>query len=307
MKSFSGVLTAIATPFDEKGNIDFKSFQNLITRLKTAGTHGIVVAGTTGESPTLEESEKRDLIAAALDHQGPDFKIYAGTGTNSTRETIARTGEAFEIRTSGKALDGAMVVVPYYNRPTTQGQKVHFSEILKAFPDKAFCLYNVPGRTAATLAPSAALELFESHSNCVAIKEAAGNLGVVAELARGLKERKLDRQLLSGDDPTFAPALLCGATGVISVSTHVIPKTMVAMWNAWLKNDLAKLQELHLKSLKLNTDLFCTPNPIGLKWMLSRLALCQNVLRLPLTPADEGNIRILEASLKTVSEGGWEN
>jgi 4-hydroxy-tetrahydrodipicolinate synthase len=300
VKAFSGVLTAIATPFDAKGHIDGPAFQGLVKHLKQNGTHGIVVAGTTGESPNLSKTERQELYEMALEFQSQDFKIYAGTGTNSTQETITTTAEALQKRFGAREIDGAMVVVPYYNRPTAEGLKAHFGEVFKSFPDKKLCLYNVPGRTGAVLLPTTALEIFEEHDNCVAIKEAAGDLSVVAALALGLRERKLQRELLSGDDPTFAPALLCGATGVISVSTHIIPKAMVAMWKAWAANDLAALQQLHLNCLKLNTDLFCVPNPIGLKWMLSEMGLCQNTFRLPLTPATEVAIQKLKAAFQTI-------
>jgi 4-hydroxy-tetrahydrodipicolinate synthase len=307
MQAFSGVLTAIATPFDAKGNIDTKAFGGLLKHLKDAGTHGVVVAGTTGESPTLDKSEKKDLIQIALECQSENFGIYAGTGTNSTKETVQNTAEALEIESKGRRINGAMIVVPYYNRPTPDGQKAHFKEVFTAFKSQKFCLYNVPGRTAACLSPTTAVELFEEHTNCVAIKEAAGQVNVIGALALALRQRNMHREILSGDDATFAPALLCGATGVISVSSHIIPTTMVAMWAAWANNDLMLLQRLHLASLQLNTDLFCTPNPIGLKWALSEMGLCKNSFRLPLTAANETDIKILKSALNSVQKQNLEN
>lgn len=308
---FSGVITAIATPFTTNGELDLVAFRALLAHLKAAGTHGVVVAGTTGESPTLSDEEKETLVREALSVRDARFRVYVGTGGNATRETVAESVKYARFRNGTSSVDGVMAVVPYYNKPTQTGQYEHFSAVAKAIGDVPLCLYNVPGRTGATLAVHTSGALFEAHGNVVAIKEAAGNVGVITELARALEHSRSkgdgrEIQILSGDDPTFAPALLCGATGVISVTSHVIPKAMVRMFRAAREGDLATLSALHRASYPVNADLFCAPNPIPLKWALARLGLCENVLRLPLTPLGEQEQAVVAAALEAARAAGLE-
>ena len=314
---FSGVLTAVATPFLQSGGLDLESFGKLLSFLKTSGTQGIVVAGTTGESPTLTLPEKEALVAAALLMRTDDFKVYVGTGSNSTAETIQSSKQFanFSItKPNGESscVDGVMAVVPYYNKPTQNGLLQHFAEVAKALGDKHLCLYNVPGRTGAALEVETALELFRKHTNIVAIKEAAGNVNTIAELACGVRRikkaglLKQNVEILSGDDATFAPALLAGASGIISVASHLIPKAFVDMLAAAKIGDLNKLQSIHLATYALNRDLFCAPNPIGLKWALAKTGRCQNTLRLPLLPLEEKLYCVLEDAMRNAAEAGIE-
>lgn len=308
---FSGVITAIATPFTTEGELDLAAFRGLLARLKAAGTQGVVVAGTTGESPTLTDEEKETLVREALAARDERFRVYVGTGSNSTRDTIAESVKYASFRNGTSSVDGVMAVVPYYNKPTQKGQDEHFSAVAKAIGSVPLCLYNVPGRTGATLSVSTAKALFESHPNVVAIKEAAGNVGVITELARALEPLRAatagrEIQILSGDDPTFAPALLCGATGVISVTSHVIPKAMAGMLRAAREGDLATLSALHRASYPVNSDFFCAPNPVPLKWALARLGLCSGALRLPLTPLEEKEQALVAAALEQARAAGLE-
>jgi 4-hydroxy-tetrahydrodipicolinate synthase len=307
---FAGVLTAIATPFTSDSQLDLTAFEKILSRLREAGTQGVVVAGTTGESPTLTEAEKETLVRVALKFRTPDFRIYVGTGSNSTANTVQESLKYAIMSISKEAhVDGVMAVVPYYNKPTQAGMMAHFSAVATALGERPLCLYNVPGRTGSALSPHSALQLFEKHPNIVAIKEAAGNLQILSELARGIallknKNHTRNIELLSGDDTTFAPALLCGATGVISVTTHIIPEAMVALWQAAREGNLHAVTALQLATLPVNTQLFCAPNPVPLKYALSLLGFCQNTLRLPLTPLEEKEQTLVKAALEAAKEAG---
>lgn len=306
--AFSGVLTAIATPFTRSGEIDQSAFKKLLKLQKQAGIHGVVVAGTTGESPTLSEAERDALVLMALEERTPDFRIYVGTGTNDTAQTIAASGKYAKMTNpaSGQGVDGVMVVTPYYNKPTQSGLFEHFKAVAQAIGSAAMCAYNVPGRTGCAIAPGTFVRLANACPNIVAIKEAAGDVKIIAELRLQLGELVKGRplQILSGDDPTYAPALLSGATGVISVTSHLIPGAMVAMLDAATRGDFETLRSLHLATHPLNADLFCAPNPIALKWALAHLGLCENSLRLPLTPLEEREIGIVKDALNKVQAAG---
>lgn len=306
MSHFSGVLTAIATPFHSDGSIDEAGFTRLLQLQKNAGINGVVVSGTTGESPTLSELERETLVKLALRERTDSFKIYVGTGTNDTRSSIEASIKYTNFREGNAFVDGVMAVVPYYNKPPQAGLFAHFKAIADAIPSGKLCVYNVPGRTGAALAPSTFLKLAQSCSNIVAIKEAAGDVRIVTELASGLKALKLGRtvEILSGDDPTYAPALLCGATGVISVTTHLIPEAMLAILEAKKKNDLVKLSELQLATYPINSQLFCAPNPVALKWALSHLNICGPTLRQPLSPLEVREVEVVRLALEQCEKSG---
>jgi 4-hydroxy-tetrahydrodipicolinate synthase len=201
-----------------------------------------------------------------------------------------------------------MVVTPYYNKPTQTGLTEHFVAVARAVQNTPVCLYNVPGRTGCILQPKTLVSIAKACPNVVAIKEAAGDVRVVSEMSIALKEAQLSERvsILSGDDPTFAPALLCGASGVISVTTHVIAGAMLNMWKAAQKGDLATLSRLHLETYPVNTQLFCAPNPIPLKWALHSLGVMHNVLRPPLTALEESEIRAVAQALDKVKNAGIE-
>lgn len=308
---FSGVLTALATPFDDKNlEVDLAAFRKLLRLQKASGIHGVVVAGTTGESPTLTDAERDSLVAVALEERTDDFAIYVGTGTNDTRTTVAlsRHYASFTGGPGSKARpDGVMVVVPYYNKPTQQGLLAHFGAVAEAVPQTPVCLYNVPGRTGAALAPATVGALMTRHTNIVALKEATGDVRIMAEMHDVLAAQRgsgRNIELLSGDDPTFAPALLCGATGIISVTTHIIPEAMLALWRAARENDFARVKQLHLATLPVNTNLFCAPNPLPLKWALAHLGICGGALRPPMAPLSSAEGEIVRAALAKVKTAG---
>lgn len=302
-KPFSGVITAIATPFDKRGEIDFQSFDNLLTYQKKAGIHGIVVLGTTGENSALSEQESENLVLAALAHQEDHFHVYVGTGTNYTKSTIEKSVKYSKIKTSsGKSPNGVMVVTPYYNKPSQSCLIKHYSEVAKAVKETALCIYNVPSRTGINMLPQTLACIAFENENVIAIKEAAGNVNAIVEMRNALNQiNKQNVRILSGDDATYAPALLCGAEGVISVTSHIIPKALLQIFEAFQKGEIKEMQKIQLATHCINQGIFGVPNPIGIKWMLSQLGICGTTLRAPLYPAegkDEDLLKGILAQLK---------
>lgn len=287
---FSGVITAIITPFALNGEIDFKAFDSLLTSQKKSGINGVVVLGTTGENATLSDSESESLVLKALEHQNDDFHIYVGTGTNNTKTSIEKSVKYANLKSSsGNSQNGVMVVTPYYNKPSQNCLIKHYSEVAKAVNGTPFCIYNVPSRTGINLLPSTFAKIVQENENIVAIKEAAGNVNAIVEMRNALNQiNKLNVRILSGDDATYAPALLCGAEGVISVTSHIIPKALLQILEAFKNGEFKELQKIHLATYCINNGIFAVPNPIGVKWMLSHLGICGTTLRAPLYPA-EGN------------------
>lgn len=292
---FSGVMTALVTPFHKNKEIDFKSFHKIIEHQKKSGIHGIVILGTTGENPTLTEQESESLVLEALEHQTDDFHIYVGTGTNDTASTVKKSLYFANLKSkSHKQANGIMVVTPYYNKPTQQHLINHYKEVCTQIKNTPVCLYNVPGRTGINIQAKTFSKIAFENENIVAIKEAAGNVNAISEIRLELNKIGKNRvRILSGDDATFCPALLCGANGVISVTTHIIPITMLEILNAIKEGNAKRACELHLKSYSINNGVFCTPNPVGIKWLLSQLNMCENVLRAPLYPAEGDEVEKL--------------
>ncbi|MEY2986959.1 MAG: hypothetical protein RJB13_480 [Pseudomonadota bacterium] len=307
-RPFTGVLTALATPFKPDLSLDIDALNTLLKAQKGSGVHGVVVCGTTGESPTLSKAEKDTLVKTALQYQDEHFKIYVGTGSNSTRETIELSQHTAALTSDGQKVFGLMIVTPYYNKPTQAGLREHFLEVARSVGDTPICLYNVPGRTGCTLQSKTLIEIAAKAENVVAVKEAAGDVRVITEIKRALVQANLSERvsILSGDDPTYAAAMLCGADGVISVTTHLIPKPMLEIWNAAQAGDFAKVSRLHLSTYPVNSELFCAPNPIPLKWALNTLGLCQNVLRPPLSPLEESGVESVTHALESIKKAGLE-
>jgi 4-hydroxy-tetrahydrodipicolinate synthase len=300
---FSGVITAIITPFLQNGDVDYKTFHSLLERQKASGIHGVVILGTTGENPTLTEDESKKCVLAALEHKSENFHIYAGTGTNDTKQTIEKSKMVLMLKSGQNSVDGIMVVTPYYNKPNQKHLIQHFHSVFSAIPNTPTCVYNVPGRTGINMLPQTFAEIAKQNPNCVAIKEAAGNVNAIAEMRLSLNEiGKNEIQILSGDDATFMPALLCGANGVISVTTNLIPKPMLEILQAFKNNNIAKMQELHLNTYVINSGIFAVPNPVGIKYAMSKYNLCLNTLRAPLFPTDESEEKILNTMIQKLEK-----
>jgi len=270
----TGSLVAIVTPMLEDGSLDLARFKSLIDWHIAEGTQGIVVVGTTGESPTVDFDEHKELIRIAVEHAAGRVPVIAGTGANSTAEAIELSESA---KQSGAQF--SLSVVPYYNKPTQEGMYRHFRAIAETV-DLPLILYNVPGRTVADLQNDTALRLAEV-ANIVGIKDATASLERGSDL---LRRAPKGFAVYSGEDATGLPLMLMGGHGVISVSANVAPRLMREMCAAALSGDIARAREANNRLLGLHTKLFVEANPIPVKWALAQMGLIEPGIRLPLVP-----------------------
>lgn len=284
---FKGSIVAIVTPF-KKGKVDEKALCNLIEWHIKQGTNGIVPCGTTGESSTLDYEEHYRVIELTVKTVNKRIPVIAGTGANATDETIMITKKAKQI-----GADAALLVSPYYNKPTQEGLYRHYKEVAKAV-NIPIVLYNVPGRTAVNILPSTVARLAEIK-NIVAIKEATGDMKQVSEVIRLCGNRIT---VISGDDFTTLPLLALGGKGVISVSANVAPKDVSDMCAAWEMGNIEKARKLHYKLEPLNTAMFIETNPIPAKTALAMMGKIREELRLPLCEMSEANKEKLKKTLK---------
>ncbi len=267
-------MVAIVTPMHEDGSLDLDGMHRLVDFHVQEGTDAIVVVGTTGESPTVDVEEHRELIQLVVEYAAGRIPVIAGTGANSTAEAIAMTHFAKKA-----GANAALSVVPYYNRPTQEGLYRHFKAIAEAV-DIPLILYNVPGRTVADMSSETSLRL-ALIPNIVGIKDATGNIDRGSELIARAPE---GFAVYSGDDSSACALMLLGAQGNISVVANIAPRLMHEMCAAALKGDLLKARELNFRLLGLNRQLFCEANPIPVKWACQELGLIKEGIRLPLTP-----------------------
>jgi len=270
----TGSLVAIVTPMHEDGRLDMGRFRSLIDFHVAEGTDGIVVVGTTGESPTVDFDEHKELIRVAVEHAKGRIPVIAGTGANSTAEAIELTASAKKA-----GADACLSVVPYYNKPTQEGLYRHFRAIAEAV-DIPVILYNVPGRTVADLGNDATIRLAQIP-NIVGIKDATGSMERAADL---LARIPAGFAVYSGDDASALGLLLLGGHGVISVTANVAPRLMHEMCASALAGDLAKARDANNRLLGLHMKLFVEANPIPVKWAVAELGLMEPGLRLRLTP-----------------------
>lgn len=280
----SGTFTALVTPFQSDGSVDEVAFRRLIRRNLAGGVDGLVPCGTTGETPTLSAAEMERVIEIALEESGGKCPVIAGSGSNSTQSTLEATRRLQEL-----GCDAALVVTPYYNKPSQAGLYAHYKAVIDGVPGFPIVLYNVPGRTGCNLLPETVEKLAE-FEEVIAIKEASGNLGQVAEII----ERCGDRiQVLSGDDALSLPMYALGASGVISVASNVAPQEMSDLHRLFVSGDREGTTALQKKLNPLFVTLFVEPNPQPAKAALAAMGEMENVLRLPLIPAsDETQNRI---------------
>jgi 4-hydroxy-tetrahydrodipicolinate synthase len=282
---YSGSIVAIVTPMAETGAIDYAAWNALLDWHLAEGTDGVVVCGTTGESATVTIDEATELTRRAASRLQGRMPVIAGSGTNDTAASILRTR-----RLSEAGADAVLAVTPYYNKPTQEGLYQHFSAIADQ-SSVPVILYNVPGRTGVDLLPTTAARL-AAHPRIVALKEATASVARVTELRERCGEQL---QILSGDDPTAADAMLAGARGVISVTANVAPRAMHALASAALAGDAPRTRELDARLQVLHHGLFVESNPIPAKWVLEQLGLIRGGIRLPLTRLSaEGQISVRE-------------
>jgi 4-hydroxy-tetrahydrodipicolinate synthase len=272
----TGSLVAIVTPMKEDGALDLARFRKLIDWHVEEGTDGIVVVGTTGESPTVNFDEHKELIRIAVSHSRGRIPIIAGTGGNSTAEAIELTESAKK-----NGATACLSVVPYYNKPTQEGLVRHFSKIAETV-DLPMILYNVPGRTVADLQTDTVLRLAQVPG-IIGIKEATANIERNTDLIRRAPR---NFAIYSGDDATCLALILMGGHGVVSVTANVAPKAMHQMCAAALVGDVKKARELNMKLFPLHQKLFVEANPIPVKWAMAEMGLIESGMRLPLSPLD---------------------
>ena len=270
---YDGSIVAIVTPMAESGELDLAAWDALIDWHVAAGTDGIVVCGTTGESPTVTLAEAVTLVGRAAARLRGRLPLIAGSGTNDTAASIERTRLLAEA-----GADAVLAVTPYYNRPTQQGMFEHFTALADA-ASVPVILYNVPARTGVDLLP-ATVQRLATHPRIVALKEATGSLPRLMELRERCAE---ELELLSGDDPTAADAMLAGAAGVISVTANVAPHAMHELCAAALAGQSERARELDARLAPLHRALFVESNPIPAKWAVAQLGLIPGGIRLPLT------------------------
>ena len=273
----TGSLVAIVTPMKQDGALDLARFRQLIDWHVAEGTDGIVVVGTTGESPTVDFDEHKELIRIAVQHSRGRIPIIAGTGGNSTVEAIELTASAKE-----NGATACLSVVPYYNKPTQEGLYRHFRKIAETV-DLPMILYNVPGRTVADMQTDTVLRLAQVPG-IIGIKEASANIERNTDLIRRAPR---NFAIYSGDDATALALILLGGHGVISVTANVAPKAMHQMCAAALVGDLKRARELNLRLFPLHQKLFVEANPIPVKWALAEMGMIESGLRLPMSPLAE--------------------
>ncbi len=276
---FGSLITAMATPFEENNSIDFKAIENIINHLANTGSSSIVINGTTGESPTIDDGELKILFRFAKDKCNGKIKFIAGVGTNSTYKTIKIANVA-----ESCGAEGLLVVVPYYNKPSQAGMITHFKEIAKN-TSTPIIMYNIPGRTGVNMSVETTLELVDSCKNIIGLKDSTGGVDQAADLAKAVTRK--DFWIWSGDDGLTLPYLSIGAAGIISVASHLVGTQIKAMLDAFFKGDFDQARKIHYECLPLFKGLFTSPNPTCLKYGLSKVGLCKNILRLPLVPLNE--------------------
>ena len=290
MKSLTGSIVALVTPMFEDGSVDYPTLRKLIDWHVAEGTDCVSVVGTTGESPTVNVQEHQEIIRVAVEQAKGRVPILAGCGANSTAEAIELARFAKKV-----GADCQLQVVPYYNKPTQEGQYQHFKAIAEAVGDLPMMLYNVPGRTVADMLPDTALRLAQVPG-IFGIKEATANIERAQWLIR---EAPKGFGVYSGDDPTAVALMLCGGQGNVSVTANVAPRLMHELCVAAIAGDRQKAMEIQFKLMPLHKQLFVEANPIPVKWATARLGLCGPTMRLPMTPLSKANEAVVEQALKS--------
>lgn len=286
---FGRVLTAMVTPFGDDGKIDYKSVDKIVAHLIATGTDSIVVVGTTGESPTLHEAEKTELFKAVKKSAGNRAKIILGTGSNSTEKSVESTIEAERL-----GADGVLVVAPYYNKPSQEGLIAHFEAVARS-TQLPVIIYNIPGRTGVNVTADTTVELTQRCANIHALKDATGSTDQSAEIAGRVRDNFV---IYSGDDSLTLPFLSIGASGIISVASHIVGQHIKTMIDCFFDGNLDEARRLHYQYLPLFKGIFAAPNPTCIKYAMSTLGLCKPHLRLPLVALSIAQQEAMKALLK---------
>jgi 4-hydroxy-tetrahydrodipicolinate synthase len=286
----TGSIVALVTPFHEDGSVDYPTLRKLIDWHIAEGTDCIGVVGTTGESPTVNVEEHEEIIRVSVEQAKGRVPIMAGCGANSTAEAIELARYAKQV-----GADCQLQVVPYYNKPTQEGQYQHFKAIAEAVGDLPMYLYNVPGRTVTDMQHDTVLRLAQVPG-IVGIKEATGNIERAEWLIR---EAPQGFAVYSGDDPTAVALMLCGGQGNISVTANIAPRLMHELCVAAIAGNRDEAMRIQMQLLPVHKHLFVEANPIPLKWAMARMGLCGPAMRLPMTPRAAANQPVVEQALQS--------
>ncbi|MEG1127968.1 MAG: 4-hydroxy-tetrahydrodipicolinate synthase [Comamonas sp.] len=289
--ALTGSIVALITPMLEDGSVDYPSLRKLIDWHVAEGTSCIGVVGTTGESPTVNVEEHREIIRVSVEQAAGRVSIMAGCGANSTHEAIELAKYAKSV-----GADSQLQVVPYYNKPTQEGQYQHFKAIAEATGDLPVILYNVPGRSVADMQHDTVLRLAQIPG-IIGIKEATGNIERAQWLIRDVPA---GFGVYSGDDPTAVALMLCGGHGNISVTANVAPRLMSELCKAAMAGDIKRAMEIQFKLMPLHKSMFVEANPIPVKWAAARMGLCGPTMRLPMTPLSKEYEALVEGALSKV-------
>jgi 4-hydroxy-tetrahydrodipicolinate synthase len=286
---FGRMVTAMVTPFGDDGKIDYKATEKVADHLIKTGTSTILICGTTGENPTLTDEEKLDLLKCVVSICKKRGKVIMGAGTNDTEKSVKLVQIAQK-----EGADGLLVVAPYYNKPNQAGIEAHIKKIASA-STLPMIVYNIPSRTGVNILPETMLRIAEQCDTVHAIKDSTGNVDQAAEIAAGAPDKF---RIYSGDDYLTLPFLSVGACGVISVASHVVGEGISGIMAKFFSGDVDGPRALHYKYLPLFKGLFSAPNPVCVKYALSKLGLCKEHVRLPLVPLTEEEKTVLKQILK---------
>jgi len=288
---FTGVGTAIITPFFNNGMVDYESLKKITNYQIRQKVDAIIVLGTTGEAPVISDSERYNIIKTITETAEKKCKIIIGTGSNNPKKVLYWNKQAEEFNP-----DGFLIVNPYYNKGTQESLVDHYSYIASQ-TKTPIILYNVPSRTGMNLLPETAVEIHKKNSNIIAVKEASGSISQIAELC-SIKPNSL--AVYSGNDDQTLPILSLGAKGVISVFSNAYPKQMKQITDAALSNDFETAVKYHTKYLQMMNELFIETNPAPIKYVMSELGFCENILRLPLKPISKKHEELLKLSITKI-------
>lgn len=288
---FKGTGTAIITPFEKDGQIDYPALERIVDHQLQNDIDSLIVLGTTGEAPAIEAEEKEKMVPAIIEQVDGQVPIILGTGSNNARHVLQNNRKAEEW-----GADGLLIVTPYYNKGTQATLYKYFS-YLAGNTDLPIILYNVPSRTGVNLEPDTVIQLGQNHENIVAVKEASGDISQIATI---IANKPDDFKVFSGNDDQALPLIALGGDGLISVASNIIPKQMVDLTHSLLDNDLESARKINDHYMNLMQDLFLETNPIPVKYAASQMGLCHNTLRLPLDSMSSQNSGRLQKLLQNL-------
>ncbi|MGE4232423.1 MAG: 4-hydroxy-tetrahydrodipicolinate synthase [Bacteriovoracia bacterium] len=285
MNSYKGVSTALVTPFLENGDIDYDSFDRTLDFQIKSGIHGLVPCGTTGEGPTLSESEKEKIVSLCVKKAQSRIPVIVGTGSNDTKKTIEASKKAQDL-----GANACLVVAPYYNKPTQDGLLAHFSKVAESI-SIPMIIYNIPGRSIVSVAPET-LGKLSQHSNIIGLKDSSADMNYLTKVRREIKK---DFVYLCGEDPTYWPFLANGGNGTISVISNAIPRAVISILNSLKNSDMKTGLGLHEALSPISNGIFIETSPAPIKQVLEWMGLCKRYVRLPLVELRRENLEKLKA------------